>query len=203
MLPARNVLGILSQLSPGVSLEQILPHQVSVEKVTSRIRRAFALEKEMEALDDEEEKSGQLVHVSEPASPYVGNSMPTAVELASMIEGWRRSKDGQSISNHKGDGPHTFSSDTLQQWLATVAASDVSVRAERQKLHREGLACEQKGGDFEMSNVDYIRIFAWLKQARNPVSEVSLYSFNNAVISVSDAVDQLIINRAILVQPHD
>jgi len=244
----------------------------------------------VEALEEEKKKDDDsTVHVSEPPSPVVTHSMPTSTELVAMIAGWRKTKEAQSISNHKGDGPwfpmgwqewqewrnlyshadiqtfgdlitvleelpydprnrpdlirrraaavraasvshtrnfhlssrrdaqsiskfdstlgypgegpHTFDSGPLRQWLELVAATDVSVRAERQKLHKEGLACEAKGGDFEMANLDYIRVFAWLKQSRNPVSEIALFSFNNAIISISDALDKLHQEAPLVVAP--
>jgi len=90
----------------------------------------------------------------------------------------------------KNPGPFKFNPVLLESWCITALKSDISVRAKRTELVEAAEKCEAKDGGFEVSSALYLRVFSFLRQARNPLDSTSLFSFNKALEELIKLVEK-------------
>jgi len=95
-----------------------------------------------------------------------------------------------STKGYPGEGPFKFNPVLLENWCLTALKSDISVRAKRTELVEAAEKCEAKDGGFEVSSALYLRVFSFLRQARNPLDSTSLFSFNKALEELIKLVEK-------------
>jgi len=146
--------------------------------------------------DDDDEKS-VVSHLSMgPSSSTDLRRMmarPLAISAPKKISSTKsepKSTRFDGTKGFEGEGPFKFNPALLEIWCLTALKSDISVRAKRTELVESAEKCEAKDGGFEVSSALYLRVFSFLRQARNPLDSTSLFSFNKALEELIKLVEK-------------